>query len=499
MRSIPSRFLLTLAGVSVIALACEQTDPAPPTPPEDLAPPDFSASVDQSKPAPVLSALSVKLGPTTGGTTTTLSGSGFLQGATVSIGGKAAMVTAVAADGTTITATTGARPGVPGDSAVSVTNPDGQVATLPKGFRYYLSTVSFPIPPALPTASGLPASGPRSLAVLDVNGDQNIDLVTANGAGGNSVSVLLGTGNGGLGSPTTIPLGMNGAQTLIAVDLNKDTVLDYAVTNLTSNSVSALLRSGGTTTPNTVTTGTLSQPNGIAAADLDGDGDMDLVVSNQATSTVSILLNSGAGTVYTTAVGSPFAMGAGFQPYHVATGDLDKDSRPDVVVGSAGTSNLRVILNKPTGYQLVATATAVGQTAPTGVVIGDFDGDGTADVATANRTASSVSILKGNGAGTLTVIGTPMVVGTAPEQLLATDMNLDGVTDLVVPNSGSASVHVLLGKGDGTFTPARATPFTTGPGPLACAVADFNSDGRPDLAVTRYTIGAIDIILSDGQ
>lgn len=92
-----------------------------------------------------------------------------------------------------------------------------------------------------------------------------------------------------------------------------------------------------------------------------------------------------------------------------------------------------------------------------------------------------------------------MVVGTAPEQLLATDMNLDGVTDLVVPNSGSASVHVLLGKGDGTFTPARATPFTTGPGPLACAVADFNSDGRPDLAVTRYTIGAIDIILSDGQ
>ena len=114
-----------------------------------------------------------------------------------------------------------------------------------------------------------------------------------------------------------------------------------------------------------------------------------------------------------------------FQPYQVALGDLDKDSRPDVVVGSAGTSNLRVILNKPTGYQLVATATAVGQTAPTGVVIGDFDGDGSADVATANRTAASVSILKGNGAGTLTVIGAPMVVGTAPEQLLATDMNLD--------------------------------------------------------------------------
>ena len=499
MHRLTSRLLVGLAGVSAIVLACDQADIPPPTTTEDLAAAaDLTESADLSKPAPVLASVSAKLGPTVGGTTMTISGTFFQQGATVSIGGKYATVSTVATDGSSITVTTGARLGVPGDADVVVTNPDGQTATLPKGFRYYLSTVSFPVPAAQPTVAGLPASGPRSLAILDVNGDQNLDIVSANGAGGNNVSVMLGDGGGGLATPTNIALGQNGAQTLIAVDLNKDSVLDYAVTNPASNSVSALIRMGGITTPNTVVTGTLSQPTGIAAADLDNDGDMDLVITNAVTSTVSVLLNSGAGTVYTVAVGSPFAMGAGFAPYHLAIGDLDKDNRPDIVVGSSGTSTIRVILNKAAGYQLQA-ATTVGQIAPAGVVVGDFDGDGNADVATANRTAGSVSILKGNGAGVLTVLGTPITVGTSPDMLVAADMNLDGVADLVVPSSGSANIHVLVGKGDGSFAPARATPFVTGAGPFACAVGDFNKDGRPDLAVTRYQLGAIDIIPSDGQ
>ncbi len=499
MHRLSSRLLVGLAGVSAIVLACEQADIPPPMTTDDLAvSADLTESVDLSRPAPVLTTVSVKLGPTSGGTTVTLTGTFFQTGATVSIGGKPAVVSTVASDGTSIAVTTGARLGVPGDADVVVTNPDGQKATLPKGFRYYLSTVSFPVPAAQPTVAGLPASGPRSLAILDVNGDQHLDIVSANGPGGNSVSVMLGDGGGGLAAPTNIALLQNGAQTLIAVDLNKDSVLDYAVTNPASNSVSALLRMGGNTTPSTVVTGTLSQPTGIAAADLDNDGDMDLVISNAATSTVSVLLNSGAGTVYTVAVGSPFAMGAGFGPYHVAVGDLDKDTRPDIVVGSSGTSTIRIILNKAAGYQL-QTATTVGQLAPVGVVVGDFDGDGNADVATVNRTPGNVSILKGNGAGVLAVLGSPIAVGTSPDMLVAADMNLDGIADLVVPNSGSANISVLLGKGDGSYTPARATAFVTGAGPFACAVGDFNKDGRPDLAVTRYQLGAIDIIPSDGQ
>src|SRR5262249_39524957 len=52
---------------------------------------------------------------------------------------------------------------------------------------------------------------------------------------------------------------------------------------------------------------------------------------------------------------------------------------------------------------------------------------------------------------------------------------------------GTGSVSVLLGNGDGTFQPAKTT-LTGGDGPLAVAVEDFNRDGKPDVAVTGYTV-----------
>jgi hypothetical protein len=62
--------------------------------------------------------------------------------------------------------------------------------------------------------------------------------------------------------------------------------------------------------------------------------------------------------------------------------------------------------------------------------------------------------------------------------------------DIVVGNVGSGDgnnvISVLLGNGDGTFQSARY--YGAGANPEAVAVADFNRDGYPDVAVSNGTI-----------
>lgn len=87
----------------------------------------------------VVTAVNPNAGPVAGGTAVTVTGSGFVAGATVSFGGVPAVDVAVAND-TTITATT--PPGAPGPTAVVVTNPGGASSTLTDGFVYVAPTAT---------------------------------------------------------------------------------------------------------------------------------------------------------------------------------------------------------------------------------------------------------------------------------------------------------------------------------------------------------------------
>lgn len=191
--------------------------------------------------------------------------------------------------------------------------------------------------------------------------------------------------------------------------------------------------------------------------------------------------------------------GPGF-PTSLTTGDFNNDGKADLAIAFDITSNstgaVAILLGNGDGtfgsVHSVKTALSVET-----LVAGDFNGDGKLDIAITtdqfNTAHADIELLLGNGDGSLQ---SPTVVTPLPWETLAlsvADLNADGKLDLISygynTNGNGQVVNVLLGNGNGTFqTPVPYTgSLTTG----QFAVADFNGDGKLDVAVPGTSAIAI--------
>jgi uncharacterized protein (TIGR03437 family) len=148
------------------------------------------------------------------------------------------------------------------------------------------------------------------------------------------------------------------------------------------------------------------------------------------------------------------------------------------------------------------------------IIAADFNGDGKLDLAVSNFgspgvNSGGIAILLGAGDGTF---GAPIAVaaGTNPLSMAAADFNGDGKLDIAAANQWSATstttfegpgaISLLLGNGDGTFQ----APVTYSAGedhlglPDSLVALDLNGDGHPDLAVANRNDNSISTLINSG-
>ncbi|MBA3543648.1 MAG: VCBS repeat-containing protein [Chthoniobacterales bacterium] len=278
----------------------------------------------------------------------------------------------------------------------------------------------------------------------------------------------------------------------IAADLNGDGKLDLAGTG--ANAASVMLNKGDGTFQPKIDYPVVGQVQDLAAGDFNGDGKTDLVVTiNTPQNSLSLLTGNGNGT-FNAAVNFPNT--SGFDSPSIVATDLNNDGKLDVVIAHQiacytapciAARTISALLGNGNGTFQPTREIDVG-TGMSRIAVGDFNRDGKKDLAICGSQAQLFTLI---GAGDGTFVQQPTItlvggntLGVDGTDVDVSDLNGDTLQDLVVALGVDGSLTaILIGNGDGSF---RAPSLITEPNlryPVYQAVADYNGDGKQDLAL----------------
>jgi hypothetical protein len=321
---------------------------------------------------------------------------------------------------------------------------------------------------------------PYEVIATQLTANSNIDLVLADYLG-NQIVTLIGNGDGTF--QNALKFSAPAPFALAAGDFDGDgnqdlVVVEYGGTGKSSVAIFLGDGVGGFHESSHYASGT--ETTSVAVADFDGDGHLDIAVANNAGS-VKLFFGTGKGTVKKQVVYKlPRTT-----PYSIAAGDLDGNHHPDLAVTDVRRGNVIVMLNDGTGKFQQSVAYSAGGGEAADVKIADLRNNGKQDLVIANLDHGMVVLLS-NGEGTF---GKPTIYQPTfqnwqpPEACTVADFNLDGKLDVAcAPQLNDA--YVFYGKGNGKFsTGVEIKESINHQGGFSIATGDFNNDNAPDLAI----------------
>ncbi len=379
--------------------------------------------------------------------------------------------------------------------------------------------------PALPDGvlgSATSTADPRSVATGDLDGDGDVDILSANFSG-DTVTVFFQKAPGvygARGDPAEPDLTLGTRDTtpspasIMAIDLDNDGDLDILSGSAASNTMNvfhqrfrgSLLDEGDPTQPDVVLggPGATDSPRSVAAADIDRDGDLDLISANRRSNTLTVFLQRSPGVFGwegdpaqpNLTLGGPEST---LDPRSVVAADLDGNMYVDLVSANYSGNCLTVFSQLSPGVfgksgnpaQPNHVLGGEGITdRPAAVVAADLDRDGDLDLIAAlsqgQRLGSlGIFLQEGSGSGVLAAEPVQLAAAHFPNSLATADVDSDGAHDLISVHRRDNGVKVFFQNG---WEPVdfTAQPLASIQTPAAGLCADLNRDGYLEIVAANY-------------
>jgi len=358
-------------------------------------------------------------------------------------------------------------------------------------------------------------ANPEDVRVSDLDGDGKPDILVANyGAG--SFSVFRNTsvaGNINIANFSRKDFTSGSGSTFVTVaDLDNDGKQDVIIANQGENTLSIfknISTSGNISFNSPVKLTTPSTPIGIGIGDFDKNGWLDIVTVNYDNNSLSIFSNKGIfNTLSPSNFNAPFKLITGLNPITIDVADLDGDSKVDIVVGNYSSRNVSIFKNNFVSGILNTSSFASkidfnAGNSPGYLKLGDIDGDSKLDIVVLAEGANSVGILRNTTSPGLISLSSfaPRVnfnTGLTPYYISLGDMTGNGKLDILVTNFGDGTATVWQNKAiPGSITRSsffKRLNLKVGTKPYAGLLADIDGDAKTDILVSNTGSNTLSIL-----